>query len=90
MALLQLKKKSQNLKKKDIADLNPVRSVAQMIRYGYAMVQDMAKGIWFGTRTLSGSPIGFSLSPGYYAYHMAIMINGVLYHIGIITNQLIH
>jgi hypothetical protein len=63
--------------------INPIKWISEPFRHIVGAFKDYNKNIWIGKRSLGEWGIGFSLIPGYEAYHYAIMIDGVVYQIDV-------
>ena len=66
---------------RDFANLNPIRSVTNMVRDTVASFGNKEEGIWIGKKGLRNKPFGLTLSPGIDMYHWAIMIRGTVYQL---------
>jgi hypothetical protein len=65
----------------DIANLNPFRLVTRLSKAWEDYGHSYDEGIWIGKRSLGKCLFGVSVFPKYDAWHYAIMIQGIVYHI---------
>jgi hypothetical protein len=65
----------------DIANLNPFRLVTRLSKAWHDLSEPYDTGTWIGKRSLSKCLFGVSVFPKYDAWHYAVMIQGIVYHI---------
>jgi hypothetical protein len=63
--------------------INPIKWVSEPFRHIVGAIKDYDKNIWIGKRSLGEWGFGFSLIPGFEAYHYAIMIDGDVYQLDV-------
>ncbi|CAF1544736.1 unnamed protein product [Rotaria sp. Silwood1] len=73
----------------DLADLNPLRMPRNLVNSLVNSTCNLDKGIWIGRRSLGNQPYSLTFSPGSDVYHWCIQIDGIIYELDKLKNQIV-
>lgn len=66
---------------RDLANINPIRSLTNIVRDTVSVLNNRDEGIWIGKKGLKNRSYGITISPGHDFYHWAVMIRGTVYQV---------
>lgn len=73
----------------DLADLNPLRMPRNIINGFRNAANTLNEGIWVGKRGLGDQLFSLTFSPCFDLYHWCIQIDGVIYEVDVLKNNLV-